>query len=62
MLYCILATTFFLGAEPAKVEQLSPCYRSFAICEAALPFVAHRLPVVADVRMMFRCAKEEKAA
>lgn len=60
-MFCIIATTFYMNAQPAKIEQLSPCYRTFELCTAAIPSVAHRMRHEVNTGMAFRCEKEERA-
>lgn len=59
-MFCILATTF-MTAQPARIEQLAPCYASYEQCIAAVPGVAHQFKPAVNTGMAFRCVREERA-
>lgn len=60
-MFCILATTFFMSAQPVKLEQLAPCYATIEQCTAAIPGVAHQFKPAVNTGMAFRCVREERA-
>jgi hypothetical protein len=59
-MFCILAPTFFMKADPVTIEQLDPCYATLELCNAAIPVVAHRIVPVVNTGMAFRCEREER--
>lgn len=60
-MFCILATTFSMVANPVSIEQLAPCYATIERCNAAIPGVAHQFKPAVNTGMAFRCVREERA-